>query len=116
MVLGSFSSPVASIADHGNDKLPVFPVIGKYAFETVTQPVKVFMLGDLGLQDPGLDCGGSLVLAELSALGFEKVLCSGLVGEDIEGGRVNVHARLRSSGHLGHHSNPACQKLFAACV
>ena len=107
---------MATIADHGNDNLPVFLVIGKYAFETVTQPVKVFIHGDLGLQDPGLDCGGSLVLAELTALGFEKVLRSGPVREDIEGGRVNVHARLCSSGHLGHHGNAASQKLFAACV
>ena len=74
------------------------------------------MLRDLGLQDPRLDCRGSLVLAELSALGFEKVLCRRLVGEDIESGRVNVHASLRSSRHLGYHLNPTGQKLFAASV
>ena len=105
---------MASIADHRNDNLPVLPVICKYAFETVTQPVKVFVLRDLRLQDPGLYCSGSLVLAELSALGFEKVLCRGLVGEDIESRRVNIHARLRSSRHLGRHRDPTSQKLFTA--
>ena len=107
---------MASIADHRNDNLLVFPVIRKYAFESVTQPVKIHMLRDLGLEDPRLDCVGSLILAELSALSFEKVLCGGLMGEDIESGRVNVHARLRSSRHLGRHRNPAGQKLFAARV
>ena len=74
------------------------------------------MLRDLGLKDPRLDCRGSLVLAELSALGFEKVLCGGLMGEDIETGCVSAHARLRSSRHLGRHRNPAGQELFAARV
>lgn len=107
---------MASIADHGNDKLPIFPVICKYAFETVTQSVKVFILGDRGLQDSGSDSGSGLVLAELTALRFEKVLCRGLMGEDIDSGRVNVHARLSSSRHLGRHRNPAGQQLFAAGV
>ena len=106
---------MASVADHRDNNLLIFPIVGKNAFESVAEAVKVFMLGDLGLKDPRLDSGGSLVDAELTALGLEKVLRGGLVGEDVKGGRaMDVHARLRASGHLGRHCNSTGQELLAA--
>lgn len=41
VVLGSVSSAMASVTNYGNDNLPIFLIVGKDAFEAITQVVKV---------------------------------------------------------------------------
>ena len=44
VVLGAVSSAMASVTDNWNDKLPVFSVVGKNAFESITEVVEVAIL------------------------------------------------------------------------
>jgi len=59
VVLGAVSSSMTSVANDGDDQLPVFLVVGENPLETVTQVVEVSFLWNLGLDDAWFDTGRS---------------------------------------------------------